>query len=304
MWGCELAADTSAERIGVLVDALLALLKENSEGLAAKDAIAALRDRVELTEYELGTYRDGSRRYDKVVRFATIDLQKAGWMVKSRGVWFITPDGISALTDYSDATERYKRARALYAEWRRQSGRSADDTNSDLDAVEQADRGVVLEEAESEAWDQVRAHLSRVDPYELQDIVAALLEGMGYHVSWSAPPGKDGGVDVIAFNDPLGTSGPRIKVQVKRWENKVPLDDVRSFISLLGNSDIGVFVSTGGFTKDAEDHARNQETRRITLLDADRLFQLWVEHYERIPEQSRSLLPVRPVYFLDRSALV
>lgn len=145
--------------------------------------------------------------------------------------------------------------------------------------------------------------MAKVDPYELQDIVAALFEGMGYHVSWSAPPGKDGGVDVIAFNDPLGTSGPRIKVQVKRWENKVPVDGVQSFISLLGSSDIGVYVSTGGFTKDAEDHARNQESRRITLLDPDRLFQLWVEHYEKIPEQSRSLLPVRAVYFLDKSAL-
>lgn len=299
-----MAADTSAERIGVLVHSLLELLKENPEGLAAKDAIAAIRDRVELTDYELGTYNDGSRRYDKVVRFATIDLNKAGWMIKSRGVWFITPDGSAALSDIPDPTERYKKAKALYAEWRRESGRSTGDSPSDLDDVEQSDRGVVLEEAESDAWDQVRSHLSKVDPYELQDIVAALLEGMGYHVSWSAPPGKDGGVDVIAFNDPLGTSGPRIKVQVKRWESKVPLDDVRSFISLLGTGDIGVYVSTGGFTKDAEDHARNQEIRRITLLDADRLFQLWVEHYKNIPEQSRSLLPVRAVYFLDKSALI
>jgi len=298
------AADTSAERIGVLVHSLLELLKENPEGVAAKDAIAAIRDRVELTDYELGTYNDGSRRYDKVVRFATIDLNKAGWMIKSRGVWFITPDGIAALSDIPDPTERYKKAKALYAEWRRESGRSTGESPSDLDDVEQSDRGVVLEEAESDAWDQVRSHLSKVDPYELQDIVAALLEGMGYHVSWSAPPGKDGGVDVIAFNDPLGTSGPRIKVQVKRWESKVPLDDVRSFISLLGTGDIGVYVSTGGFTKDAKDHARNQEIRRITLLDADRLFQLWVEHYKNIPEQSRSLLPVRAVYFLDKSALV
>jgi restriction system protein len=298
-----LGADTSIERIGVLVNALMELLRENPDGLAAKNAIAALSHRVELTDYELGTYNDGSRRYDKVVRFATIDLKKAGWMIKNRGVWFITPEGVSALTEYPDATERYRKARALYAEWRRQSGRSADESTSDLDAVEEADRGLVLEEAESEAWDQVRTHLSKVDPYELQDIVAALLEGMGYHVSWSAPPGKDGGVDVIAFHDPLGTSGPRIKVQVKRWANRVPLDDVRSFISLLGTSDIGVFVSTGGFTKDAEDHARNQESRRITLLDADRLFQLWVEHYDKISEQSRSLLPVRAVHFLDKSAL-
>ena len=117
------------------MDALLRLLEENPDGLAAKDAIAALRDRVQLTDYELGTYNDGSRRYDKVVRFATIDLNKAGWKIKSRGVWYITPEGKRALVEYPDVTERYKRARALYSEWRRQSGRSTNDSTTDLDVV-------------------------------------------------------------------------------------------------------------------------------------------------------------------------
>jgi restriction system protein len=34
------------------------------------------------------------------------------------------------------------------------------------------------------------------------------------------------------------------------------------------------------------------------LLDLRRFFDLWVEHYARIPEQYRRLLPLKPVYFL------
>jgi hypothetical protein len=34
------------------------------------------------------------------------------------------------------------------------------------------------------------------------------------------------------------------------------------------------------------------------LLDAKRMFDLWVEHYHRIPEDYRSLLPLRTVHFL------
>jgi restriction system protein len=34
------------------------------------------------------------------------------------------------------------------------------------------------------------------------------------------------------------------------------------------------------------------------LLDLKRLFDLWTEHYPRIPEQQRRLLPLRPVYYL------
>jgi restriction system protein len=38
---------------------------------------------------------------------------------------------------------------------------------------------------------------------------------MDYHVAWISPPGKDRGIDIIVYNDPLGTTVPRIKVQVK-----------------------------------------------------------------------------------------
>ena len=34
-------------------------------------------------------------------------------------------------------------------------------------------------------------------------LVAVLLGGMGYHVSWNAPPGPDRGIDIIAHNDPF-----------------------------------------------------------------------------------------------------
>ncbi len=52
------------------------------------------------------------------------------------------------------------------------------------------------------------------------------------------------------------------------------------------------------FTSDAEDEARRQEKRRIMLVDLKRLFDLWVEHYDKIPEVQCRRLPIRPVYFL------
>jgi restriction system protein len=45
-------------------------------------------------------------------------------------------------------------------------------------------------------------------------------------------------------------------------------------MALLGDEDVRPFVSIGGFTKDAQDEARTQEERRITLLDLERLFDL------------------------------
>jgi len=122
-----------------------------------------------------------------------------------------------------------------------------------------------VEEAEESAWTEIEERLTHMPPYDFQELVAGLLRGMGYHVAWVAPPGPDRGIDVLAFSDPLGIHGPRIKVQVKRTD-RIQVREVRSFMSVLADGDVGIFVSTGGFTKDSEDEARNQERRRIMLL--------------------------------------
>jgi restriction system protein len=121
---------------------------------------------------------------------------------------------------------------------------------------------------------------------------------MGYHVAWVAPPGPDKGVDIVAYTDPLGASGPRIKVQVKRRADKIAVQEVRSFFAVLGTADIGIFICLGGFSSESHAEARQQESRRASLIDADELIDLWVEHYDRIPESSRQLLPLKPIYYL------
>lgn len=163
------------------------------------------------------------------------------------------------------------------------------------------DEGVVatsVEEAEEEAWAQLRAYLTQMDPFDFQEVVAALFRALGYHVALISPPGPDRGLDILAYTDPLGATGPRIKAQVKRRQDKMNVDGVRAFMSVLGDQDVGISLSAGGFTSDAEREVRDQERRRIALVDLGQLFDLWVEHYEAIDETKKILLPLKPVYFL------
>jgi restriction system protein len=74
--------------------------------------------------------------------------------------------------------------------------------------------------------------------------------------------------------------------------------EVRSFMALLGDEDVGLFVTTGGFIKDAEIGARNQGSRRVTLIDLRQLVDLWMECYDRLTEVRKRRLPLRPIYFL------
>jgi restriction system protein len=69
-------------------------------------------------------------------------------------------------------------------------------------------------------------------------------------------------------------------------------------MSLLNLGDVGVFVTLGGFTSDAESEARNSETRRITLIDQSDLLDLWIEHYDRVPREAQALLPLKAVHYL------
>lgn len=91
---------------------------------------------------------------------------------------------------------------------------------------------------------------------------------------------------------------PRVKVQVKREQAKTDVKGLRSFMSQLNPGDVGVFVTLGGFTRDAESEARNSENRRITLVDQSDLFDLWVRHYDSIPFADRQLLPIKSVPYL------
>ncbi|MBM4437336.1 MAG: restriction endonuclease [Actinobacteria bacterium] len=288
-------ASITRRRTGELIQALFRVLSEHPEGLPANAAIAEVEAKAPPTEFERADYpnRPGVRRFDKIVRFATIAPVKAGWLTKEKGRWTLTAEGGRALERHASPEALIGEAARRYREWRQ----SQPDVQGD---EEEAPAGyATLEEAEETAWSEVREHLQRLSPYDFQDLVVALLEAMGYHVHWKAPPGPDLGIDILASTDPLGTSTPRIKVQVKNRIDKTAVDGLRAFLAQLGEDDVGIFVSAGGFTRDAEVEARQQERRRVTLLDLGKLFDLWVEYYTRIPDSSRNLLPLRPVYFLS-----
>ena len=218
-------------------------------------------------------------------------------MIKEAGTWSITDDGRAAYERITDPAEFAREAGRLYRAWRnRTDARVPDGGNEDPEPGVAPDPLAIFEEAQETAWSAIADYLSSMPPYAFQDLVAALLRAMGYHIAWIAPPGPDRGVDVIAYQDPLGATNPRIKVQVKRRGGRIPADELRSFIAVLGEEEVGIFVSTGGFTADAELEARGQERRRVTLIDMEALVKLWVENYGRLSEEDRSLLPLRPVH--------
>jgi restriction system protein len=66
----------------------------STTSIGAAEALNKLASSVEMTPYEAGLYQStGTRRFERIIRFATIDCVKAGWLAKNKGVWSITDAG-------------------------------------------------------------------------------------------------------------------------------------------------------------------------------------------------------------------
>lgn len=122
---------------------------------------------------------------------------------------------------------------------------------------------------------------------------------MGYTTRFVSPPGADGGTDALAYVDPLGAQKPHIRVQVKHRNNAAGREEIAALRGIIrADREIGVFVSSGGFTREAQREAERGAVH-IELIDLDRFLELWLQHYGKIPEVKRAKLRLEPIYFFS-----
>ena len=258
-----------------------------------RELLAKVEQQVELDEWDKARYeKSGAVRWESILHFFSIDCIKAGFLVKKQGVWYITPEGEESLK--LSPEKLLETATTAYRAWK------AKQHEEDDQVIEPETRNQLIpfDQVEQIALDGLENYIDVKNPYEFQDLVAALLRGMGYYTPFVAPKGKDGGVDVMAYRDPLGTESPRIQVQIKHRDTPATVQEIRQLMGLLQKQgDVGIFVSSGGFTPDARSTARTSHIH-VELIDLTRFIGLWKEFYEKLSDEDKSLMPLRPVYFL------
>ncbi len=298
-----MAAMITNERIGEILKTALSLISNNGGWMPSREVVKTLSLNLNFTEYEKGILeKTGNIRWQSLLHFYSIDLQKAGWLQKKNGVWYITETGADNLS--LSPLDFLNKAREAYKLWKKNSQRDLEkagvnlDKNGDIEESEDRIRVIDYEQVQDLSKKKLSDFINSVDPYIFQDMVAALLRGMGYHTPFVAPRGKDGGIDIIAYRDPLGVQPPRMKIQVKhRINTKATPQEIQQLIGLLNEDDIGLFVSTGGFTPDALSAIRNSK-KHMEKIDIDSFIDLWTEYYDKLNEEDKLLLPLRKVYIL------
>ncbi|MGA3084262.1 MAG: restriction endonuclease [Thermodesulfobacteriota bacterium] len=277
-----------------LIYSALSILRDNGKEMPMRELMSKVEREVKLDEWDKERYeKSGYVRWESILHFFSIDCIKAGYLIKKKGIWYITPEGEEALK--MGPEKLLEEATRAYRKWKAEQPVVSTEDRSEIEAPEQS---VPFDDIEQTALDGLEKFINSKNPYEFQDLVAALLRGMGYYTPFVAPKGKDGGVDIVAYRDPLGTDSPRIQVQIKHRESTASVQEVRQLMGLLQKEgNVGIFVSTGGFSPDARSAARSSHVH-VELIDLHRFIGLWQDFYSKLSDADKSLLPLRPVYFL------
>jgi restriction system protein len=163
----------------------------------------------------------------------------------------------------------------------------------DVQAQEPAED--LLGDVRARAREFIKDRISALDWAAMQELVAGILRAMGYKTRVS-PAGPDRGKDIVASPDGLGFESPRIVVEVKHRRGAMGSNEIRSFVGGRHKDDKGLYVSTGGFTKEAHYEAERASIP-VTLMDLDDLADAVTEYYERMDPEARALVPLTRVYW-------
>lgn len=216
-----------------------------------------------LTEEQLAvTSEKGSVRVRKYMGWARTYLAKDGYIENSsRGVWSLTERG---RTEPVDPATLRQRVSARYRDRRAENPAPPDGEADEMEA------------AESEQWRQdLLALLKALPPDQFERLCQRVLREAGFvEVEVTGKTG-DGGIDGRGVLRMHHVVSFQVVFQCKRYKESVGAPAIRDFRgAMAGRTDKGLFMTTGTFTKAAQDEATRDGAPPIDLIDGEALVDL------------------------------
>ncbi len=146
--------------------------------------------------------------------------------------------------------------------------------------------------------------LFSLDPEQFEHFVTHLLTLVGFEATTTRLVG-DRGVDVIGTLNPEGLTDITLRAQLKRVRGNIGIYEIQRLRGTLGTDEHEVFITTSGFTKQAQEEAQAEGKKPIALIDREALADLVLEHYEELDETykqlfvlSRREVPLRERFYI------
>jgi restriction system protein len=209
--------------------------------------------------------------------WARTHLKGMGLLANSvRGVWALTDEGTSLVTDSSgNEDQRRDQVRQLAAAYLVET-RKARKVKQSQDNGEPDAAGLT----EEQGWkEQLLEQLMTIRPSAFERLTRRLLREADFDSVNVTGQSGDGGIDGLGVYR-LGLVSFPVFFQCKRYRGSVGPGAVRDFRgAMAGRGDKGLLITTGSFTTDAKKEATRDGAPPIDLIDGDRLCEL-LKRYE------------------------
>ena len=200
----------------------------------------------------------------------------------SRGVWTIAEAGRSVLEE--EVRDRVRQDRARRSPTKRQRGTKQDP--GDVEALNESD------------WkDSLLEIVRRIPPDAFERLCQRVLRQSGFVKVEVTGRSGDGGIDgagVLRVN----LLSFHVRFQCKRYTGAVSTREIRDFRgAMVGRADKGLFLTTGGFTKDAQREAVRDGAPAIDLIDGTELCDLLKDHELGVRTETIEVVKPEPKFF-------
>ena len=273
---------------------MLPFLKYLADGKehSLSDTHDALAKQFELTNDELRELLPSGRQtvFRNRVGWARTYLKKSGLLTAPKRAHFqISDKGLSLLKENpKEITSKFLTRYKGFVEFQSIKKNTKDNGINNNSLLDNADQ--TPEESLEYAYQKLHSELSKelltiiksCSPDFFEKLVIDLLITMGYggsrkEAGQAMGKSGDGGIDGIINEDKLGLD--LIYLQAKRWENTVPVKEIRDFTGALASKKAkkGIFITTSNFPKSVYEFV-GQVEYKIILIDGERLANLMIDH--------------------------
>jgi len=145
--------------------AAMQALKDNGGSLSFARVAEEVMKRVTFDTWELATYEaSGAVRWKTVMGFWSSGYVKAGYILKKRGLWYLTPEGEEAMK--LGANGILEKVRIAYKEWQLSHPQSTESGEADdSENVEGGSSIYQIEQIEQTAIDSIKNFIAKKNAY-------------------------------------------------------------------------------------------------------------------------------------------
>ena len=263
---------------------MIAALRRLGGSATITELYEAIVDEMKLTDEQLSVLHDPERGDQTEAGYrmawARTYLKKAGFLSNSeRGVWALTPLGREGEVDPAKVLEL---VRAEYSAKRAASAANSPAENVPTNPVANVALNMIPEEDAPDAPASWRQRLTRkllsIAPDAFERLCQRILRESGFIEVRVLGRSGDGGIDGIGILRLQRVVSFQVLFQCKRWQGTVGPKKIRDFRgAMVGRSDKGLFLTTGSFTRGAQEEATRDGAPPIDLIDGERFAELLKE---------------------------